>query len=159
MDELKQKYAQLSEREQWLVKIVAIVVVIGLFYSAVWSPLNTAVAKSEKSLKTQKTVLQTMKKNTQRALQLKSGGSRNAALSGSLAQAVNLTANSLSVTISRMQPQGDELIVWVDEAPFDSVLSWLQAMENRGVRIIDADFAEANQPGQVKVRRLQVGKS
>ena len=100
-----------------------------------------------------------MKKNTQRALQLKSGGSRNAALSGSLAQAVNLTANSLSVTISRMQPQGDELIVWVDEAPFDSVLSWLQAMENRGVRIIDADFAEANQPGQVKVRRLQVGKS
>ncbi|TDF36426.1 type II secretion system protein M [Alteromonadaceae bacterium M269] len=159
MEELKQKYAQLTEREQWLIKIIAIILIIGIFHSAVWSPLNAAVEKSEKSLKTQKTVLQTMKKNTQRALQLKSGGTQTASLRGSLAQAVNGTANSLSVTIARMQPQGEELIVWVDEAPFDSVLAWLQAMENRGVKIIDADFAETNQPGQIKVRRLQVGKS
>lgn len=159
MDELKKRYKDLTEREQWLVKIIGIFLIVSLLYSTIWSPLVSAVEKNERSVKTQRNALQTMQKNSQRAQQLKAGGSRNASLSGSLAQAVNGTANSLSVSISRMQPQGEELIVWVDEAPFDSVLAWFQAMETRGVRILDADIVETNQPGQIKVRRLQVGKS
>jgi general secretion pathway protein M len=159
MDELKQRYANLTEREQWLVKIVGVSVTIALLYSMIWSPLVTAVEKSERTLKSQQNVLQTMQKDSKRAMQLKANGSRNTSLSGSLAQAVNGTANTLSVSISRMQPQGEELIVWVDEAPFDSLLAWFQAMESRGVRILDADVIETNKPGLIKVRRLQVGKS
>jgi general secretion pathway protein M len=159
MDELKQRYANLTEREQWLVKIVGVSVTIALLYSMIWSPLVTAVEKSERTLKSQQNVLQTMQKDSKRAMQLKASGSRNTSLSGSLAQAVNGTANTLSVSISRMQPQGEELIVWVDEAPFDSLLAWFQAMESRGVRILDADVIETNKPGLIKVRRLQVGKS
>ena len=45
-----------------------------------------------------------------------------------------------------MQPQGDELQVWVDQAPFNSVLEWLKAMENMGVIILQADIAEADAP-------------
>jgi general secretion pathway protein M len=159
MDELKQRYASLTEREQGLVKIIGMFLLITLLYSSVWSPLVNAVEKSERTLKTQKGVLQTMQKNSRRAQQLKASGSTNASLRGSLAQAVNGSASRLSVSISRMQPQGDELIVWVDEAPFDSVLAWLQAMEAQGVRIIDADVAETNKAGLIKIRRLQVGKS
>jgi general secretion pathway protein M len=159
MDELKQRYAKLTEREQWLVKIIAVGLVISVLYSALWSPLVTAVEKGERTLKAQRSALETMQKNSKRAQQLKATGSRRGALTGSLAQTVNGTAGSLSISISRMQPQGEELIVWVDEAPFDSLLAWFQIMESRGVRILDADVVETNQPGQIKVRRLQVGKS
>ncbi len=159
MDELKKRYENLTEREQWLVKIIGVFLIVTMIYSVVWSPLVEAVEKGERTLKTQRNVLQTMQKNSNRVQQLKASGSRSKSLSGSLAQAVDGTANSLSISISRMQPQGEELIVWVDEAPFDSVLAWFQAMETRGVRILDADVIETNQPGQIKVRRLQVGKS
>ena len=78
---------------------------------------------------------------------------------GSLPQAVNQTASRVRIAIARMQPQGEELKVWVDEAPFNDVLSWLQALENMGVKIIDVDVAQADAPGHIKVRSLQLGKS
>jgi general secretion pathway protein M len=58
-----------------------------------------------------------------------------------------------------MQPQGDELQVWVDQAPFNDVLSWLQSLEKSGVIIMDIDLAETGDPGLVKIRRLKLGKS
>jgi general secretion pathway protein M len=65
----------------------------------------------------------------------------------------------MRIAISRMQPQGDELQVWIDQAPFNDVLSWLQSLEKTGISILDIDIAESNLPGQVKIRRLKLGKS
>jgi general secretion pathway protein M len=72
---------------------------------------------------------------------------------------VNQSASRLNITISRMQPQGDELQVWVDQVPFNDVLSWLQSMESKGVVILDVDVAETSAPGQIKIRRLKLGKA
>jgi general secretion pathway protein M len=58
-----------------------------------------------------------------------------------------------------MQPQGAELQVWVDQAPFNDVLAWLQSMESMGVVILQADIAEADDAGYIKIRRLQLGRS
>jgi general secretion pathway protein M len=58
-----------------------------------------------------------------------------------------------------MQPQGDELQVWVDQAAFNNVLEWLKAMESMGVVILQADIAEADAAGHIKIRRLQLGKA
>jgi general secretion pathway protein M len=100
-----------------------------------------------------------VKDSAARAQQLRrsSGGKRT--FSGSLPQAVNRTTAQHDIAISRMQPQGDELQVWVDQAPFNSVLEWLKAMENMGVIILQADIAEADAPGYIKIRRLQLGKA
>ena len=58
-----------------------------------------------------------------------------------------------------MQPQDDELQVWIDQAPFNDVLEWLKTLEGMGIVIIQADIAEADDPGYIKVRRLQLGKA
>jgi general secretion pathway protein M len=92
-------------------------------------------------------------------VQLRKSGGNKATFSGSLPQAVNQSANSMKITISRMQPQDDELQVWIDQAPFNNVLSWLQSLEKTGVSILDIDIAESDLPGQVKIRRLKLGKS
>lgn len=155
---IKQKYQQLNEKEQKLAVVSAITVIILLFYWMVWSPLNTAVDKNKASLKTQQELYTWVKKNASRAIQLKQSGSANGTFNGSLAQAVNRTAGQFNITISRMQPQSEQLQVWVDQADFNSVLSWLQTMEKMGITILDADFAESDTQGQVKIRRLQLGK-
>lgn len=158
MNKLMQTFHQLSEREQRLVLISAIVVVIGIFYWLIWSPLNQSLETATKAVNSQQELLAWVQKNANRAVQLRGSAGKGAVFKGSLPQVVNQTAARLKIAISRMQPQGEELQVWVDQAPFNDVLSWLQALEKMGVEIKDIDIAEANMPGMVKIRRLKLGK-
>ncbi|TRY33275.1 type II secretion system protein GspM [Aliiglaciecola sp. M165] len=159
MKELLAKFQQLSEREKVLVIVAGIFVVVFFFYFVVWAPMNDALATQRKNIQTKQTDLVWIKQNANRAVQLRAGSGASASFSGSLPQAVNQTASRVNIAISRMQPQGEELKVWVDQAPFNDVLSWLQSLEARGIRIINVDLAEADSPGMVKVRSLQLGKS
>ena len=158
MDKLKSMFLQLSEREQRLVVISAVLVFIAIFYWGIWSPLNTSLERNQSAVKNQTELLAWVQKNANRAVQLRSSGG-NASFSSSLPQVVNQLASRMKIAISRMQPQGDELQVWIDQAPFNDVLSWLQSLEKTGVSILDIDIVESNLPGQVKIRRLKLGKS
>ena len=158
MNKLIQTFHQLSEREQRLVIISAVVVVVGIFYWLIWSPLNQSLESDRKAVTAQQELLAWVQKNANRAAQLRGSAGKNAVFTGSLPQVVNQTAARLKIAISRMQPQGEELQVWVDQAPFNDVLSWLQALEKEGVVIKDIDIADADSPGMVKIRRLKLGK-
>jgi general secretion pathway protein M len=159
MEKLKSTFAQLNARERLLVSISGVVILIALFYWLVWSPLNTSIERGQNSLTSQQSLLAWVKKNSNRAIQLQGSAGKTAKFSGSLPQVVNQSASRMKIKISRMQPQGDELQVWVDQAPFNDVLSWLQSLEKTGINILDIDIAEAGEPGQVKIRRLKLGKS
>lgn len=159
MNELLEKFHQLSDREKVLVSASAVLVIVCLFYFVIWSPLNSSLSAEQKAVESKQADLAWIKKTANRAIQLRAGSGSTASFSGSLPQAVNQTASRVNIAISRMQPQGEELKVWVDQAPFNDVVSWLQNLESRGVRIINVDLAEADAPGMVKVRSLQLGKS
>jgi len=159
MEKLKNIYTQLSAREQRLVLVSAAFVIFAIFYWGIWSPLNTSLERSQNSLKKQQELLVWVQQNANRAIQLRSSAGNKGAFNGSLPQTVNQSANRMKIAISRMQPQGDELQVWIDQAPFNDVLSWLQSLEKTGVTILDVDIAEADAPGLVKIRRLKLGKS
>jgi general secretion pathway protein M len=159
MDKLKSTFLQLSNREQRLVIISAVLVLVAIFYWGIWSPLSTSLERNQTAVNNQTELLEWVQKNANRAVQLRNSGGNKATFSGSLPQAVNQSANSMKIAISRMQPQDDELQVWIDQAPFNDVLSWLQSLEKTGVSILDIDIAESDLPGQVKIRRLKLGKS
>jgi len=159
MDKLKSTFLQLSEREQRLVIISAVLVLVAIFYWGIWSPLNTSIERGQTAVKNQTELLDWVQKNANRAAQLRASGGKNASFSGSLPQAVNQSASRMNIAISRMQPQGEELQVWIDQAPFNDILSWLQSLEKSGVSILDIDIVESDLPGQVKIRRLKLGTS
>ncbi|BFT31966.1 type II secretion system protein M [Alteromonas sp. D210916BOD_24] len=159
MNSLIERYKALTDREQKLVALSALVMVIALFYFVIWSPLNSALDKQTRLLDNQQSLLVWVKDSAARAQQLRRNASGSRAFSGSLPQAVSRTTNQHNIAISRLQPQGDELQVWIDQAPFNNVLEWLKAMESMGVVILQADIAEADDEGYIKIRRLQLGKA
>jgi general secretion pathway protein M len=117
------------------------------------------VERGQNTLSNQRSLLAWVQKNANRAAQLRSSVTTNSNFSGALPQAVNKAASAMNIAISRMQPQGQELQIWVDQAPFNDVLAWLQALESAGIQIIDLDMIQTDVPGQVKIRRLKLAKS
>ena len=155
---MKTWWQQLNLREQRLVMAMAAVIAVFIFYGLIWQPLNDNIAKRKLKIDRQQALLTWVAENTQRYQQAKrSGGSSSGA---SLSSIVNRTSRQSNITITRMQPQGDDLQVWIDEISFNQLLAWLEQLASRNnLRVKNIDLSSADQQGVVRVRRLQLGKS
>lgn len=157
MGNIKSWYKGLSQREQKLVVIATIVVIAGIFYFAIWSPLNSAIAQQQKSVESDRQLLTWVQEQSNRATILRQSSNRQA-FTGSLTQVVNQTTRSANIPVARLQPQGEELVVTIDEVEFNRFLTWLSTLEGRGIIIIQSDVSEVDEQGFVQVRRLILGK-
>jgi len=155
---MKAWWQQLNTREQRLVAIMATLVMIFILYSAIWQPLNDSLAKANEKLIRQQALLTWVTDNTSHYQQVKRNGKVSTS-SGSLSGIVNKSANSYKLTITRMQPQGNDLQVWIDSVPFTKLLFWLEHLaNNEGLRVQGIDLTHAERTGEVRVRRLQLAK-
>lgn len=155
---IKAQWQQLNTREQQLVAFMTTVVVIFIFYSFVWQPLNEGLVKADKKIVKQQQLLSWVQENTARYKQNSRGGKANKA-SGSLSSIINRTANSANISIDRIQQQGEDIQVWLEDISFNTLLSWLETLSNeQGLSIKSIDLTDSDQEGAVNVRRLQIGK-
>jgi general secretion pathway protein M len=157
VENYKQKWQQLNAREKSLILIMSVVIGIFIFYMLIWQPLNNNLIKAEKKQSRQQALLQLVQEKTKLYQQSKHLSNRN---SGSLTGVINRTARQHKIKVTRMQPQGDNLQVWVDEVPFEQLLHWLaQLVNNEGITINAIDISKTDTNGVVQVRRLQLGRN
>jgi general secretion pathway protein M len=155
---MKAWWQQLNTREQRLVIAMASVIGVFLLYSFIWQPLNENLAKAEKKLLRQQALLEWVGENTARYQQsAKNGSSRS---NGSISSIVNRTAKRNTIVITRIQPQGDDLQVWIDEVSFSQLLLWLEQLATQEQLQVKAiDLTRGDKTGAVRVRRLQLGRN
>jgi general secretion pathway protein M len=158
LSSIKAWWQGLNVREQRLVLVMGSVASVFLLYSLIWQPLNESLAKTEKKLASRQALLTWVTENTVRYQNVKStGGSKKS--SDSLSSIINRTANQQQLTITRMQPQGENLQVWLDSAPFTQLLFWLENLaNNENLQVQAIDLAQGDKQGEVRVRRLQLGR-
>lgn len=145
-------------REQRLVLAIGSAFSIFLLYTLLWQPLNNSLAQTEKRLASRQALLTWVTDSTARYQHVKSTGG-NQKSSGSLSSIINRTANQQQLTITRMQPQGEMLQVWLDSAPFTQLLFWLEHLaNNEGLQVQAIDLTQGDKQGEVRVRRLQLSK-
>ena len=155
---MKAWWQQLNSREQRLVTVMSVLMSIFILYGLIWQPLTENINKTTLKLERQQALLTWVAENTQRYQQVK----RNVRSSSgaSLSSIVNRTSRANNITITRMQPQGGDLQVWIDEISFNQLLTWLEQLAvNDGLQVKNIDLSTADQQGVVRVRRLQLGKS
>jgi len=155
---MKAWWQQLNTREQRLVGVMSALVMIFILYSAIWQPLNANLLSATKKLDRQQALLTWVTDNTAHYQKAK-GNTKVSNSRGSLSGIVNKSANSYKLTITRMQPQGDDLQVWIDSVPFTKLLFWLEHLaNNEGLQVQGIDLTHAERTGEVRVRRLQLAK-
>ena len=156
---MKTWWQQLKISEQRLVAMMGLVVICFVFFSFIWQPLVENIDKTQQKIARQQSLLTWVQEGTQRYQQAK----RNGALTqskGSLSSIVNQSAGRNGISIARLQPQGDDLQVWIEEVPFSHLLGWLEFLANKeGLVVKSIDLSKTDEKGVVKVRRLQLGKS
>jgi len=151
-------WQQLNIREKRLVISMGFVFIIFIFYNLVWQPLNDNLVKAKDKLARQEALLTWVVDNTARYQQIKKN-SKGDKRGGSLSSIVNRTANQHQLTITRMQPQGNDLQVWIDTASFTQLLFWLEHLaSNEALKVKAIDLTNTERAGEVRVRRLQLSK-
>lgn len=147
-------WASLQRREQRLVAGAAVVVVLGVFYWLLWQPLHQARDTQQQKLQSAQRQLNQLQ---QLLPQLKASTVATTRSGGSLAQIISNSARSSGISVSRMQPQNEQLTLVLEDVSFDKLLGWLHALQyQHGVKLINLDVATAESPGIVRVRRMVV---
>lgn len=158
LSSIKSWWQGLNLREQRLLLFTSSAFSVFLLYSVVWLPLNEHLAQTEQKLANRQALLAWVTDNTARYQKVKSSGGGKQS-SGSLSGIINRTANQYQLTITRMQPQGDSVQVWLDSASFTSLLFWFEHLaNNESLQVQAIDIAQSDTQGEVRVRRLQLGR-
>lgn len=158
MENLKAWWNGLILREQQLVATCAVVLVIGIFYWGIWTPISNAEVDAERRLQAQESTLNFVKQTANKIEGLKQSGTQSK-FKGSLSAAVNQSAGAFGLEITRMQPQGNKIQLWMDDVPFDSLLGYLnELVQEKGLSLDSIDLAESDVPGLVRVRRIQLSQ-
>ena len=158
MENIKTWWNGLILREKQMVSVGGVVLVIGVLYWGIWAPISGAEADAERALQAQQNTLSYVKQTANKIAGLKQSGGQKG-FSGSLSAAVTQSAKAYGREITRMQPQGKKIQVWMDEVPFDSLLGYLSDLvQKQGLSLENIDLAQSDTPGLVKVRRIQLSQ-
>ncbi|MGI2171874.1 type II secretion system protein M [Shewanella sp. MF05960] len=158
MNNLRTWWQGLVLREQQLVGFCAAILVVGIMYWGIWTPISNAQIEAERSHNAAQQTLNYVKQTANKIAGLKQAGAQ-AKVRGSLSSIVNQTAGQYQLEITRMQPQGDKIQLWMDDVPFDALLGYLHDLvEQKGLTLDSVDLAESDVTGFVKVRRIQLSQ-
>jgi general secretion pathway protein M len=129
-------------REQLILAVGAVVVVLALVYLLLWQPFALARDHASGRLAAARTLAARIEQIGAQGQALHAGG--GAPVVGpeaSLLTAVDQASKDgvLGKAPSRVQPDGDKQVrVWVEDVPFDAMLRWMDDLQNRYAVRVDA---------------------
>lgn len=150
MNKLQTWYAGLQPREQRIVKIGAITLCALVVFGGILLPLDSAVSSAVRTQATRSEDLAWMRIN---APEVQAGGATLAADTGEapvvLVDRVGREAG-LGSSLGSTQPSGTGVRVTLQAAPFDTMVTWLAALDERyGLAIESISVDRAARPGVV----------
>ncbi|WP_223824367.1 type II secretion system protein M [Candidatus Enterovibrio escicola] len=152
-------FQRLSRREKCLLRGVFSVLLLGGLYWGGIHPLCERVKLAKQWLSNEKILLTWVSEKAAEIEGLRAtAGNRRQLSSLPLNQAVTTSVKRYNLEMVRLQPQQEELQVWLKPMPFNTLLSWLDFLEvTHGVQVKFIDLGKTDTEGVVDVKRLQLG--
>ncbi len=143
-----------------MVSIMAVAVIISLFYFGLWEPIETGIDSKKKQLTMRTRQLQNIQQQAAEARQLKQGqpAQRRVTNSTSLLSVIDTTSRqkNLKQALQKFQPEGDDSVrLWLEDAPFDALVEWLDLLNRQhGVSVSEISLEKQPESGLVDGRIL-----
>lgn len=150
----------LSRREQRLMGVAGAVLILGGLYWGVVSPLQARAEQAQQRLVSERNLLVWVNgKKADIEMLRRQSGNRGQVTALPLNQAVTTSVKRFDLEIVRLQPQQEELQVWLKPMPFNALISWLDFLSiNHGISVKFIDIGKNSVDGMVDVKRLQLGR-
>jgi len=154
---MKQWWLSLQPRERRLVGGGGVLLALLALYTLVWEPYASEREALEQRVAAQRELLTWMEQAAQEVRALRGSAAPVADTSGqSLLALVDSTAKAqgLGKTVTRVQPEGTGSVrVWLEQAPFDRMLVWLDTLTGKyGIRVGGVVAERTDTPGLANAR-------
>ena len=154
---MKDWWLNREPRERWLLTGAGLFLLLLMLWLLLWEPLSVKRQQLTQRIESQQTTLLAMQEIAQRAAMLTATGQDPGQVSdGTLLGLADRTvrAGGLAGSLRRIEPEGERRVrVWLDQAPFDQTVGWLQSIAaEHGVGVIDANLSAGEQPGLVNLQ-------
>lgn len=144
-------YDQLGPRDRIALRALGGFLGLVLAYLLLLAPMIAHGEQAQRRLQEERALLQWLQ-----AHQGEAGSSTTpgAARDQPVATLVNTSAQENKLTIRRYEPAGEDGVkVWLEGAPFNTVVKWLYQLEGaHGIRAAEFSLERADEPGKVSAR-------
>ena len=158
LEDIKNWYHGLQQRERQLVLAASVVVIITLLYLIIWEPIHNGLRDQTQKYESQVDILDWMQTAATEVRALKATGATKRSTNSS--QPVSLVVERSAATagikpfIRKLESTSDKgARVTIDEASFDQLLLWLSTLQTQyGISVSSANLDRVDKPGAVNAR-------
>ncbi len=158
LQQLKQWYNSLPQKEQWMVSGTGLLIIITLFYLIIWEPIHVGLQTEQKKQQSQNEILIWMQKAATEVRTLRASGSRgtvrdkNKPTTLVIEQAINNAG--LKPSVKKIESSGNNgARVTLNEASFNQILVWLNTLStHNGILVTSANIERSDKPGRANAR-------
>lgn len=143
-------------RERLILGVGGVLLIIAIFFVAIWEPLHKARQNGESALEQSRkmaTRLEAIALEVERSRGVggATAANRNLSLLAAVDQASKLP--DLGKAPSRIQPEGEkEVKVWFEDVSFNALVQWIQILQTQYGLNVSAAEIERRSEGSVSVR-------
>ncbi|MEQ9906070.1 type II secretion system protein M [Pectobacterium aroidearum] len=161
MNELRQRWQAMSQRERQLMVVCAAVLLLCLVYYAIFQPWLLREDQWERTISREQQTVNWMQKQAPLIPQGNQAQGDNSQRDVSLQILISQSTKRYGLTVVRLQPQGNQASVTLAQSDFTSLLRWLSELEQKnGVKVMSLDVNAVEQsPGMVDVTRLMLERA
>lgn len=158
LQQLKQWFKSLPQKEQWMVTATGVLISVTLFYLIVWEPIHIGLETERQKQQSQQEILLWMQQAAGEVKALRAaGGSSNVRdtdkpITLVIEQAIKNAG--LKPSVDKIESSGnDSARVMLNEAPFNQVLVWLNTLAtHNGIQVTSANIERGSKPGRANAR-------
>lgn len=133
-----------TARERVLLLAMAVLASVWVLYAGIWQPLQAREAALLARIERHERAVEMLRAAPVTQAQTAATDTRPVPV------IVTDTAAAFSLTIRRLEPEGDGALVILDEVAFEAVVFWLDRLEqNHGLRVTTIEMTRRPAPGVV----------
>ena len=156
MKKLNHYYSALSEKDQKALKLLALFCGPLLLYFVILKPGYSYYNEAKENYLESSELLTWIEQNKPKVQTTQGPKSNSQELP--LSQYISTTAETKKISITRLQPQGDQGVrIWMNEVSFSSLMEYLSELSNNGLTISSITVDKTTNPGVVNAQCLIIG--